>query len=246
MRKFLIILCLIVGIPSIIFIGDSYFKSELENPFRVAKYFAYWYMLKDSKSMKRWADENIYKKIDDLQYSTPIIDVDNDPPPPFADDIWQCFELVSCRKLGSTLVCIYAYDTYDYENLPYFYSVVLTPVGPHSLWERFKDFLYYQVPFGKYFIGMADIKQRWLAVDFFTNDDFQKYMDAFEEDVEKMRKKEFDWERFKKKFEFEQIEMMLERTRNFEGKWSEREKIKQNEEMKKLYGDYLKYLGSGS
>jgi len=241
MRKFLIILCLIIGIPSIVFIADDYLRSDYENPFTVGKAFSYLYMFKDSERMKSWADDNIYKKIDDLEYSAPIIDFDD--PPQFAADIWEYLELVSSCKLGYTLVCTYGY-TAEYENSPYFYSVVLTPVGPDSLWERFKNFLHFKVPVVKYFVGMADVKLRWLVVDFFTTDDFQTYVDAFEKEIEQIRKKEFDWEGLKEEFEFEQIEMMLERERNFEDKWGEREKIKQNEEMKKLYMDYLKYINT--
>ena len=244
MRKFLIILSLIIGIPSIIFIADDYFKSDLEDPFKVGNAFSYCYMLKNSEGMKLWAEKKIYKKIDDLQYSTPINYFEG------LGDIWQNFELVSCRKFGATLVCTYAYATYDYENLPYFYSVILKPVGPHSLWERFKSFVYFKVPFGdifigKYTFGKTYIKERWLAVDFFTNDDFQKYVDAFKEDVEKIRK---DREGFKKEIKLwiEQTKIMVEREKNFEDKWGEREKVKQNEEIKKLYMDYLKYLDSNN
>jgi len=221
MRKLLIIISLIIGI---IFIADDCFKSKYQNPLNVAKAFSYSYMIKDSENMKSWADKRIYGKINKLQYSTPVDD---------SYRHWEFFELVSFRRLGYTIVCTYAYN--DYKNLPLFYSVVLEPTGPSSLWERVKDFIFYKIPFGDKFIGLPHHKDRWLVVDFFTNDDFETYISDVSKRLEKIVKGEINWKSHI---------MEIKRRMNYENKWSDEEKIRQNAEMKELYMDYLKCTGA--
>jgi len=222
MKKLLIIISLIIGIPSIIFIADNYFRSHSQNPFRVAKAFSYSYMIKNSEYMKSWADKKIYEKINELQYSTPV---DSS-----YEDFWEDFELVSFRKLGNTIVCTYAYT--DFDNLPLFYSVVLEPTGLSSLWERVKDFIYFDVPLGDKIVGFPYSKQRWLVVDFFTDDDIEEYISVLLEKIEKGA-----WEDFL--IETKQLEQW-EQMKKYENKWGDEEKTWQNAEMKKLYMDYLK------
>ena len=208
--------------------GDSYLRSDYENPFRVGKSFSYNYMTKDSEGMMSWADPIIYEKINELQYSAPVYES-------FANSALVC----SC-KLGNTIVSTYAYDTY--EGLPPFYSVALEPTGLPSLWEKFKNFIYYDVPFGDELFGtFYHCKQRWLVVDFFTNDDFEKYISA---QLEKIGEEGIDWQTIET--EFEQMVLEFEQMENYENKWSNEELIRQNREMVKLYTDYLKGLNNNN
>lgn len=207
--------------------GDNYLRSDSENPLRVGKSFSYNYMTKDSEGMKSWADPIIYEKINELQYSAPVYEG-------FANSTGY-FELVCSRKLRNTIVCTYAYDD-TYKGLPLFYSVVLEPTGSPSLWEKVKNFIYYDIPFGDELFGtFYQYKQRWLVVDFFTNDDFEKYISA---QLEKIEKEKIDWQNFEIKYE--QMILEIEQMGNYENKWSNEEMIRQNKEIIKLYTDYLK------
>jgi hypothetical protein len=96
MKKLLVILFLIIAVPSIIFIVDDKFRKDYENPFWVGKAFSFCYMNKDAKRMKNWSDEKIYQKIDELQYSIPLISDD------YSDFYWRNFELG--RSVGSGFV----------------------------------------------------------------------------------------------------------------------------------------------
>ena len=68
MKKFIIILFLIIGIPFIIFLADDNRRNKYEDPFEVGKAFSGYYMTKRSEDMKLFADNKTYEKIDDLQY----------------------------------------------------------------------------------------------------------------------------------------------------------------------------------
>lgn len=220
MKKLLIIIFLIAGLPFIVFKVDIRLRKSYENPFRVGKAFSYSYMIKDSEHMKSWADKKIYKNIDELKYSTPIDGL--------YEFYWEYFELVSSCKIGNTLVCTYMLDV---EDTPLFYSAVLKPTGQPSLWERFRNFICWRVPFANDFFGFKlgpYNKWRWLVVDFFTNNDFEKYISK---PLEVVEKEELDWNI---------LEVEIKQMEDFENKWSNREKIQQNTEMKELYMDYLK------
>jgi hypothetical protein len=218
--------------------GDNYLRSNSENPLRVGKSFSYSYMTKDSEGMKSWADPIIYEKINKLQYSAPVCAYFAN----FARDL----KLLCSRKLGDTIVSTYAYDTYeDYlpiKDLPLFYSVVLQPTGLPSLWEKVKNFIYYDMPFGDEVFGtFYQNKQRWLVVDFFTNDNFEKYTSA---QLEKIGKEKINWQNFE--IEPKQMILKIEQMENYENKWSNEEMIRQNKEMIKLYTDYLKGLNNSN
>jgi len=120
MKKFIIIVFLIIGIPSIIFITDNNRRSKYENPFEIGRLFSYYYMAQNSDDMKLYSDKKIYEKIDNLHYDVPCFDGLFPGP----DDI----ELVCSRKMWNTIVCTYAYYEYD-KNLSFLYSVVLKPTG---------------------------------------------------------------------------------------------------------------------
>jgi len=218
--------CLIIGGPCLIFVADNYIRSEYKNPFRVASAFSYSYMTKDAKHMKSWADKKIYKEIDKLQYSTPV--------DYHYVDLFGDFELVCSRRLGNTMVCTYALNHLGAP--PLFYSAVLKPVGSPSLWERVKDFIYFDIPLGDEFVGFPYHKQRWLVVDFFTNDDFEKYISTHLEKTQAEIAVTL----------IEQLHIDIDQMENYEDKWSDREKIRQNIEVKELYVDYLKVLDSNN
>jgi len=230
MKKFIIIVLLIICIPSIIFITDDKIKGYYENPFKVGKVFSYYYMTKSLEDMKSTADKIIYEKIDDLQYLAPYN---------YDDNSWDNFGLVCSRKFWHTIVCTYTYYEYG-KNLSFLYSVVLKPTGLPSLWERTKDFIYIKVPFGDKLISSTTHKQRWLVVDFFTTDDFENYYNTSQEKL-------FDLTNQEKINEFvSTVEKELEQSLliaqkmwnwNNSNEWGKREMLRQNREIKILYAD---------
>ena len=168
-KRRLIFICLIISICvlCLIFILDDFFRREYEDPFRIAKAFSYSYMTKDTEHMKSWSYKEAHDKIEDLQYSTPSDDR-------FSN--YDDFKLVCFRRLGDTIVSTYGQQIKFPDELPIFYSAVLQPNGPYSLWERVKEFIYFEVPLGSKICGFPRNKDRWLVVDFFTNDDYEKYI----------------------------------------------------------------------
>lgn len=227
--------------PFIIFVVDDKFRKDYENPFWVGKAFSFCYMNKDAKRMKNWSDEKIYQKIDELQYSIPLISDD------YSDFYWRNFELVSSRRFGWSIVCTYSILPFaDDERLPPFYSVVLQPIAPDSLWEKFRSFIS-DLPLGHKVFRPPRHKERWLVLDFFTDDDSEKYIPIFYKekiDIQEFQKQMNQWERDIEQMDIEK-EMKrtmkeVEQMKVFEKKWADREKIQQNEEVKKLYMDYLK------
>lgn len=231
MKKFIIIIFLIIGIPSIIFMGDNHLRSDHENPFRVGRAFSYNYMTKDSEAMASWADPTIYEKIDGLQYLAPYN---------YGTNSWDIFELVCSRKIWNTIVCTYAYYEYD-KNLSFLYSVVLKPTGLPSLWERTKAFIYLKVPFGDNFISSTVHKQRWLVTGFFTTDDFENYYMISQEKTFELTNDEFPSTIEK---ELEQTLLIAQKMWNWNNsnEWGKREMIRQNREIKKLYADIFKEI----
>jgi len=239
MKKLKVILFLIIVVPSIIFIGDNYLRSDHENPFRVGRAFSYNYMTKDSEGMMSWVDPTIYEKIDGLQYLAPYN---------FGADYWDIFELVYSRKIWNTIVCTYAYYEYG-KNLSFLYSVVLKPTGLPSLWEKTKDFIYFKVPFGDNFISSTIHKQRWLVVDFFTTDDFENYYITSQEKIFELKNKEKINE-FLSTFEKELEQTLLIAQKfwnwNNSNEWGKMEMVRQNREMKKLYADIFKEINNNN
>jgi len=225
-KKLLIIVVLIIAIPSIMFILDDYFRSEFENPIRVGKAFSYSYMTKNSKSMKSWTDKKTYNKIDELKYLTPVEDFGI-----IGTSVWEDFKLVCFRRLGHTIVSTYAYDRF--EEPPFLYSAVLKPVGPLSLWERCREFIYFRVPLGNRFVGWPHTKQRWLVADFFTGD-----MDAYEKDITAFFNKTPDVLISELRIDTEEMLEEIDQRLSYEDKWGKTEKIRQNEEMKVMYRNY--------
>ena len=179
---------MVICIPCLIFILDDFFKSDYEDPFRVAKAFSYSYMTKNTKNMKSWAYKEVYEKIDNLQYSTPVDDR-------FSN--YSDFELVCFQRLGNTIVSTYGQNIILPVELPLFYSVVLELVGSDSLWERVTEFIYFEVPLGRNICSFPRSKDRWLVVDFFTNDDYGQYT------IDLMEKYDNEW------FPFDEIEVSI-------------------------------------
>jgi len=226
-KRPLIVICLIIGIciPCLVFILDDFFRSEYEDPFRVAKAFSYSYMTKDTEHMKSWAHKKAYEKIEDLQYSTSVDE---------RLSVWDDFELVCFRRLGNTIVSTYAYDLF--EKPPFLYTAVLEPVGSLSLWERIKDFIYSDIPLGSKVVGFPDYKRRWLVVDFFSKDEnaYEKHINAF---IDKVNNEEWNSLISELQVDLEMLDDISQR-QLYEEKWSETGKIRQNEEMKILYWNY--------
>jgi len=239
MKKFIIIVFLIIGIPSIIFVTDDNRRSKYENPFTIGKAFAYYYMTKSSEDMKLYSDKKIYEKIDGLQYLVPYIYEHN-----YCDDV----ELICSRKIWNTIVCTYAYYEYG-KNLSFLYSVVLKPTGLPSLWERTKDFIYTKVPFGDKFISSTIHKQRWLVVDFFTTDDFENYYITSEKnDINLVNQGKADEFISTINKEIEQSLLIAQKMWNWNNsnEWGKREMVRQNIEIKKLYADIFKEINTNN
>jgi len=239
MKKFIIIVFLIIGIPSIIFITDDNRISKYENPFEVGKAFSYYYMTKSSEDMKNKADKIIYEKIDGLQYYNSTLLNDN-------INYWDNVELVCSRKIWNTIVCTYSYYEYD-KNLSFLYSVVLKPTGLPSLWEKTKDFIYLKVPFGDKFISSTIHKQRWLVVDFFTTDDFENYYITSQKNINDLiNQDKIDEFLSTNKKELEQSLLIAQKMWNWNNsnEWDKREMIRQNREIKKLYADIFKEINN--
>ncbi len=233
MKKFIVIVFLIIGVPSIIFIADDNRRNKYENPFEIGKAFSYYYMTKSSEDMKLCADKNIYEKIDGLQYPVPYI---------YEHNYWDDVELICSRKIWNTIVCTYAYYEYG-KNLSFLYSVVLKPTGLPSLWDRTKDFIYIKVPFGDKFISSTIHKQRWLVVDFFTTDDFENYyITSQEESFDLINQDKIDEFLSIIEKELEQSLLIAQKMWNWNNsnEWGKREMVRQNREIKKLYADIFK------
>ena len=209
-----------------ILIVDSWFKSDNSNPFRVSEAFLFSYMIKDSHHMKAWSDKEIHRRIDKLKY-----DKTND----LSSSYWDSFKLVSFRRFRNTIICTYTLAEDDYKSPLQVYSAVLKPTSSSTYWERFKHFIHYKIPFGDKIFEMLLHKDRWLVVDFFTDDDF----DDYEAYLDNLTTKDF--------YDFSSSLLeRLDQKNNFENEWADREKKHQNEEIKQLYIEYLENLGSGS
>ena len=219
-KKVFIILSIILCLP-LIYIVDDFFRKDYEDPFKVGKRFSFGYMLEDKSHMKSWSDKKFHDKIDKLPYEAPVHYGE------IEGHFWKSLDLVSSRKIGFTIVCTYALIEFD--RLPLFYTVVLEPVAPSSYWERFKNFVYFKIPLGDKILNKLSKKDRWLVVDFFTNDDFEAYSDTLVKEI-------YEQDILKK---IEQFGKAIKVLKIYEKDWSNKEKIDQNEEMRKLYTDYL-------
>lgn len=221
-KKLLIIIPLIISVPFLIFILDDFVRREFENPFRVGKMFCFSYVTQYSRNMKIWADKEVYNKIDNLQYSTRL-----SLPGSAEEFAYKKFDLVCSRKLGNTVVCTYVLDFF--KESPFCYSVVLQPVGALSLWERVKKIISFEVPLGNKIVGFPHSKKRWLVVDFYTGDAYDKY-------VAKVRKMKDGWDVLSATY-WPTLEEMDEK-QIYEESWGQAEKTRQNKEMEKLYRIY--------
>lgn len=242
MKKIIIIGFLIIGIPSIFFITDNNRRRKYENPFEIGKIFSYYYLAKNSDDMKLYSDKKIYEKIDNLQYGVPFLFGDNSFPGP--DDV----ELVCSRKIWNTIVCTYAYYEYG-KNLSFLYSVVLKPNGLPSLWENTKNFIYFEVPFGKKIISLTFPKKRWLVVDFFTADDFVDYYITSEKnDINLVNQGKADEFISTINKEIEQSLLIAQKMWDWNNanEWGKSEMLQQNREIKKLYTDIFTEINTNN
>jgi hypothetical protein len=225
-KKSLMVAFIIIALIPLIFIADNYFKSDYKDPFRVAKAFSYSYMTKNTKNMKSWASKKVYHKIDQLHYLHPVEN--------FGQNDWGNFKLVCFRRLGDTIVSTCAYD--QFEKSPFLYSTTLEPVGPLSLWEKSKDFIYYKLPLGGKLVDFPFPEKRWLVVDFFSTDEdaYEKHVDVFVNKANKDPKTLLSEMLIDADKAIEEVE----RRCSYENEWGKEEKVRQNEEMKSLYDCY--------
>lgn len=244
MKKIIIILFIIIGIPSFLFIRDNNRKSKYENPFAIGKAFAYHYMTKNSEDMKLYSDKKIYEKIDGLNYLAPYNYEHSD-----LEDV----DLVCSRKIWNTIVCTYSYYEYG-KNLSFLYSVILKPGELPTLWENTKKFIYFEIPFGdKLISSVLPHKQRWLVVDFFTTDDFENYYITSQKNINDLiNQDKIDEFLSTNKKELERSLLIAQKMWDWNNtnEWGKREMIQQNIETKKLYtniyADILKAISNGN
>jgi len=235
--KYLIIIISVTLVSIILlFIGDSYFKKEYEDPLRVAQAFALSLMYKDVEHMKSWSCKEIHNKIDKLE------------PSQFTDFSLQRtfdtnFRLVCFRRLGETIVCTYALTDVEFLNFtspPLFYTVALLPIGSNSMWERVKEFVRFKVPFGGSIIAHTHSKQRWLVVDYYTEDDYDKILSeivitfkTFGQTFGKGTSKKLDTMKF-----IDKIITGIQSRVGYQNQWREQETIEQNLQIRELYKNY--------
>jgi len=175
-----------------------------------------------------------------LQYGVSFLFGDNSFPGP--NDV----ELVCSRKIWNTIVCTYAYYEYG-KNLSFLYSVVLKPNGLPSLWENTKNFIYFEVPFGKKIISSTFPKKRWLVVDFFTTDDFVDYYITSEKnDINLINQGKADEFISTINKEIEQSLLIAQKMWDWNNanEWGKSEMLQQNREIKKLYADIFKEINN--
>lgn len=227
-----IIFILFFIVVAIIFIFDSFFKnSDYGEPFNVGEKFVISYMLKDAENMKVWSDSSIYSRINELHYTKRINTIDA--------TTYEEVGLITHVKLENIIVA--TYSTYSYgdslfKDEPLFYTVVLQPFGSETLWEKFKEFIYYKIPLGdKFFKSLPVINERWIVMDFYSNDDFEKY---YNEKIEKLSNIN-SWLSQQNNLKFN--EEIYDKLSKYEKNWSQLEKIKQNDEIKNLYNLYINY-----
>lgn len=233
-KYLIIIICVTLVSIILLFIGDSYFKKEYENPLRVAQAFAISLMLKDVEHMKSWSSETIHNKIDNLELSQ-FSDLPN-------YEAYGRFKLVCFRRLDDIIVCTYALSDVGFLNFnpaPLFYTVVLEPLGPGSLWERVKKFVSFKVPFGDSIVGHVREKQRWLVVDYYTEDDFDKIrcqivikFKTMRETLSKDMNGKPDMDKLLDQLTTDALFRLA-----YKNQWREKEKVEQNLQMRKLYQD---------
>ncbi len=234
-KYLIIIICVTLASVILLFIGDSYFKKDYENPLRVAEAFAYSLMVKDKHTMKSWSYKEIHDKIDKLE------------PSQFTDEIQQMFDshfrLVCFRRLNNSIICTYALSDVGFLSFnapPLFYTVVLLPLGPNSLWERVKEFVRFEIPLGDSIITHTHSKQRWLVVDYYTEDDYDEVLSqvlitfkTFDQSSGKNTSKKFDTMKF-----VDEIITGIQSQQAYQNQWREQEKVEQNSQMRKLYKNY--------
>ena len=198
----------------IIFFVENYFKNEFKSPTIIGKKFAYWYMVRDPY-MKTFASKKIHKKID--RFCSSNINLHSE-----WIDYYDYLELSAFQRLGDLVVASYIFN--DYPEEPFVYSVVLQPIGPVTLWERFKFFLFFKLHLG----DLPYLNQRWLVVDYYSNDNFEQYIESLKSGAVLSQLI------MSSKKTLEEFIMDYTRQDNFEDIWSKEEKFKQNSEVKKL------------
>jgi hypothetical protein len=241
-RSVLIIICVLLAFVILLLVVDSYSKSDYENPLRVAEAFANSLMVKDTENMKSWSCKELHDKIDEVKSSQLLAYISE-------QGGWHLsskFNLVCFRRLDDTIVCTYALDNstflFNPHNTPLLYTVVLEPCGPISLWERVKEFVYWKVPFGENIFGYSHIKQRWLAIDFHSEDNLEELYAQKIQELEELSQKVKTSVKEKNYKDFNELaEKARDRlhTRLLQlNQWREQEKIEQNSQIRKLYQDF--------
>jgi hypothetical protein len=215
---------------------DNHFKKDYENPLRVAEAFAYSLMTKDVEHMKSWSWKEIHNEIDKMK-STQFADFS------LQRTFGANFRLVCFRRLDETIVCTYALTDVGFMNFtsqPLFYTVALLPIGPDSIWERVKKFVSFKVPFGDNIITHTHSKQRWLVVDYYTEDNYDEVLSqilitfkTFGQSSGKNTSKKFDTMKF-----IDEITTGIQSRLAYQNQWRDQEKIEQNLQMRRLYQDF--------
>lgn len=164
--KVLIIILLICAGVGITFGVDTYNKNRYCDPTLVARNFAMSYLIEDPSEMKKWSYDNVYSRIDELNY-VPI----------GGSSYWwnsDGLRLLSWCRLGETVVATYGYHDRRLDGEVsdiLLYTVVLQQKDSPALWEKLRDLIRRSPSLHK---------RRWLVVDFFSNSHILEYLDKLE------------------------------------------------------------------
>lgn len=244
----LIIIFVIIGIIWAGFWLDTRFRLEYRDPFRVAKCFTYSLMVQDKDAMKSWAGEHalnkpLRKKIDKLKFKrdfgkiqVPFSPQERLPREFISERVWDKFHLVAFERLYNEIVCTYMLEMepfplptgtpkwYKEGDRWLTYTVALSKVSYPTLWEKFRNLLY-EIPFVGKWVGSLEKSDRWIVIDFYSEDinkfvtrrvkEFERWVKFKKGDLSLDKDSENQWQKLKS-FPFERV---IREQSKWEGAW---------------------------
>ena len=153
MKKNILIAVVIVAFGLVVaFMADSSHKKIYGDPFKMGERFVRAYIENDVKTMKRLSISNVHEKISGMKSGIGSYSID-------------FLTLMSSKKIGDKLMRTYSYN--EPAKPPLFCSVVLQPQASRRVSARLIKILT---------LGIKKTVKEWRVFDFFTNEDFEKYI----------------------------------------------------------------------
>ena len=153
MKKNILIAVVIVAFGLVVaFMADSSHKKIYGDPFKMGERFVRAYIENDVKTMKRLSPSGLHEKISAMKSEPGSYGVD-------------FLTLMSSKKIGDKLMRTYSYN--EPPKPPLFCSVVLQPQASRRVSARLIKILT---------LGIKKTAKEWRVFDFFTNEDFEKYI----------------------------------------------------------------------